>query len=339
MQESLRYQQSITSVDEVAMSNYYAEDPYENGWGDADTSNPLASMYGYNSGFTALQLLAPSGGGDSFPDQYKDIWSHHKDVLTLHQLETDIFDKAVAAGYITSYQSSKLANVVYDNLVPLDEKLFCQALGLLALEIENKSGDYVTLLFRRGNLPDLPERLVASLAAEPATEQTTASSSTIPAPVEWDPLLADRLSQSLDDPDTNEAPVVNQQNPIDNDAINAYVNNMRSTFDPLAPNAIRIKESPEKEGLVFKHINYTITHSMQLGTAQPGEKKVVRRYLDFVWLLEFLLKKYPFRVIPGLPPKKFTGKCSPMASLCLILMISRCVPRLTIFTAASPRAL
>lgn len=24
-------------------------------------------------------------------------------------------------------------------------------------------------------------------------------------------------------------------------------------------------------------------------------------------LLEYLLKKYPFRVIPGLPPKKFSG--------------------------------
>ena len=31
---------------------------------------------------------------------------------------------------------------------------------------------------------------------------------------------------------------------------------------------------------------------------------MVRRYSDFVWLAETLAKRYPFRLIPPLPPKK-----------------------------------
>ncbi|CAK7232138.1 Sorting nexin mvp1 [Sporothrix curviconia] len=55
---------------------------------------------------------------------------------------------------------------------------------------------------------------------------------------------------------------------------------------------------PEKEGLfMFQHHNYEVT------SARRGSK-VVRRYSDFVWLLECLHKRYPFRVLPLLPPKR-----------------------------------
>jgi len=55
---------------------------------------------------------------------------------------------------------------------------------------------------------------------------------------------------------------------------------------------------PEKEGIfLFQHHNYEIT------CAKRGSK-VIRRYSDFVWLLECLHKRYPFRVLPLLPPKR-----------------------------------
>lgn len=60
----------------------------------------------------------------------------------------------------------------------------------------------------------------------------------------------------------------------------------------------QVREIPQKEGLLFKHVNYNIIHE---------SNKVVRRYSDFAWLVEFLLQKYPHRTIPQLPPKKFTG--------------------------------
>jgi len=54
----------------------------------------------------------------------------------------------------------------------------------------------------------------------------------------------------------------------------------------------------EKEGLfMFQHRNYEI--------ASPRRgSKVIRRYSDFVWLLDCLHKRYPFRQLPLLPPKR-----------------------------------
>ncbi|KAF4332744.1 sorting nexin mvp-1 [Fusarium beomiforme] len=55
---------------------------------------------------------------------------------------------------------------------------------------------------------------------------------------------------------------------------------------------------PEKEGVfMFQHHNYEIS-SLRRGS------KVIRRYSDFVWLLDCLHKRYPFRILPLLPPKR-----------------------------------
>lgn len=59
---------------------------------------------------------------------------------------------------------------------------------------------------------------------------------------------------------------------------------------------------PEKEGMfLFQHHNY------QVESARRGSK-VVRRYSDFVWLLDCLQKRFPFRQLPLLPPKRVAGK-------------------------------
>ncbi|KAG2221715.1 hypothetical protein INT45_007121 [Circinella minor] len=64
---------------------------------------------------------------------------------------------------------------------------------------------------------------------------------------------------------------------------------------------VKVTVAPEKEGFIFKHINYVIE-------SQLRSSKVLRRYSDFYWLWETLLKRYPMRVIPNLPPKKLGGK-------------------------------
>ncbi|CAG8563346.1 17336_t:CDS:10 [Funneliformis caledonium] len=60
---------------------------------------------------------------------------------------------------------------------------------------------------------------------------------------------------------------------------------------------ISIKFAPEREGFLFKHVNYIVE-------SQRRETSVVRRYSDFWWLMECLVKRYPFRILPALPPKK-----------------------------------
>ncbi|PNY24163.1 Sorting nexin mvp1 [Tolypocladium capitatum] len=55
---------------------------------------------------------------------------------------------------------------------------------------------------------------------------------------------------------------------------------------------------PGKEGVfMFQHHNYEVA-------SQRRGSKVIRRYSDFVWLLDCLQKRYPFRVLPLLPPKR-----------------------------------
>ncbi|SGZ55365.1 CIC11C00000004481 [Sungouiella intermedia] len=104
-----------------------------------------------------------------------------------------------------------------------------------------------------------------------------------------DGLLADH-SALLIDPDTTSPESLHVN---DYPYLSKYVGDIRDQFKPLVGlnNAIKIKEVPEKEGLLFKHINYAISHDLHLGMHGPsGIKKVIRRYSDFVWLLEFLLK-------------------------------------------------
>ncbi|MCJ1401195.1 Sorting nexin mvp1 [Xylographa trunciseda] len=60
---------------------------------------------------------------------------------------------------------------------------------------------------------------------------------------------------------------------------------------------VTITMLPEKEGMfMFQHHNYEVKSARRAST-------VIRRYSDFVWLLDCLHKRYPFRQLPLLPPK------------------------------------
>lgn len=312
-------------------SLYGNEDPFENGWA-SEGNPPSAPGYGTQSAFlTSLQLLDHSSSApaetpaEAIPAQYKSVFANLRRLLVLESdLQTHLLGPLVAEGLLTSYQCTRIIQVVQDhNLQPLTaENNFVQVLGLVALELENAgTGDYVTLQYRKNTaLPELPAAAVAALAAESANPESalTPISEGFPDPLsasvgnsdgqtwpeETDALLADQSALLID--------TVGPEAPPDSAYISKYLGEMRDRFKPLvgSGDAVKIKEVPEKEGLLFKHINYAITHELHLGLHGPsGPKKVVRRYSDFVWLLEFLLQKYPFRVIPGLPPKKFTGMC------------------------------
>lgn len=64
---------------------------------------------------------------------------------------------------------------------------------------------------------------------------------------------------------------------------------------------VTITTLPDKEGIfLFQHHNYEVK-AVRRGSS------VVRRYSDFVWLLDCLHKRYPFRRLPLLPPKRVQG--------------------------------
>lgn len=51
---------------------------------------------------------------------------------------------------------------------------------------------------------------------------------------------------------------------------------------------------------MFQHRNYEVKCARRAST-------VIRRYSDFVWLLDCLHRRYPFRQLPLLPPKRISG--------------------------------
>lgn len=275
---------------------------------------------------------------NNIPSSYELIYSHFMNKInTINDFEINIIDKLVSMNYLTNYQKQKILDTIYDNeLLPITQSSkFYQILGLLALEIDVPgTGDFVTLQFRLNNLPNLPEKFINEVTQdieddplmgnrnrtnrgeggkeeeEDYDDELGNTSGLI-----HDPLLVDHshIHDESNDDHEEESHGQNQQvfaSDVDSEYIEKYINDLKDEFKPLflGVDLIKIKEVPEKEGILFKHINYIITHDLKFsGSSSQGTKKVIRRYSDFVWLMEYLLEKYPFRVIPGLPPKKFTG--------------------------------
>ncbi|RAL14799.1 sorting nexin Mvp1 [Aspergillus homomorphus CBS 101889] len=76
---------------------------------------------------------------------------------------------------------------------------------------------------------------------------------------------------------------------------------MGRVTDTRLEEVITITLLPEKEGMfMFQHRNYEVKSARRGST-------VVRRYSDFVWLLDCLHKRYPFRQLPLLPPKRIAA--------------------------------
>lgn len=74
----------------------------------------------------------------------------------------------------------------------------------------------------------------------------------------------------------------------------------RTTLPKGVEEVITVAMLEEKEGMfLFQHRNY------EVGSIRRNSK-VIRRYSDFVWLLECLHKRYPFRQLPLLPPKRMS---------------------------------
>ncbi|KAF5302528.1 hypothetical protein FQR65_LT00900 [Abscondita terminalis] len=60
---------------------------------------------------------------------------------------------------------------------------------------------------------------------------------------------------------------------------------------------INVELVPEKKGLIIKYSEYIVS-------SRRFSAKVTRRYNDFVALYELLLGRFPYRMVPRLPPKK-----------------------------------
>lgn len=174
---------------------------------------------------------------------------------------------------------------------------------------ENQDGDETSLHgSNNGSSENVFEEGRVSTSLNPLDDDTNGAGENNLHKSIWEenPILSEPLSAAATF--TGSATHNDLRNGDSNGDFFGWSNSIRNTFNPLARDIITISEIPEKEGLLFKHTNYLVAHLVPLPeTDASNDRKVVRRYSDFVWLLEVLLKKYPFRIIPELPPKKIAS--------------------------------
>ena len=73
-----------------------------------------------------------------------------------------------------------------------------------------------------------------------------------------------------------------------------------SFADLCSLDSIKVELVPEKKGLILKHVEYEVT-------SQRFKTTVLRRYNDFLALHEMIMMRFPYRILPRLPPKKMLG--------------------------------
>lgn len=73
-----------------------------------------------------------------------------------------------------------------------------------------------------------------------------------------------------------------------------------SYVELVAMDTISVDLVPQKKGIILKHNEYSVN-------SQRHKTTVHRRYKDFEALHDLLLSRFPYRMVPKLPPKKAVG--------------------------------
>ena len=95
------------------------------------------------------------------------------------------------------------------------------------------------------------------------------------------------------------------------------------TEDPeatLPVDEVTVRLRSELAGFIIKHNVYVVSSSLR-------GSSVTRRYSDWVWLAECLVKRYPFRCLPVLPPKRIASEfCRTQLNSSWTLIQTCCFP-------------
>ncbi|CEP15908.1 hypothetical protein [Parasitella parasitica] len=273
----------------------YADDPWTTGsnasFDFADTRNSNAYAVdssfimgseideqnaGFGSELTANNVLL----GADVPDAYLDIYSKSNP----HHEEIDIMNLIVAPG---------------ENSVTRNE--FNAYLALIACAQKNMDISLETVYQHRNDLP-LPS----------ITKMESYNIPEVPEAPEEPPTKIEDPWDNSQTKQTDPSDVSSTHTAVQAEADEQHLLQFnRSTHHQQEQEAmnqwfrdldhITVSRTLEKEGFLFKHVNYEV-ESEKLGS------KVLRRFSDFWWLWEVLLKRYPYRIMPNLPPKKLGGR-------------------------------
>lgn len=236
---------------------------------------------------SALAILDNASLPESFENIFKTAIPNSEGLITVAAL-----DKIILSTGLPKATSNKILFMVLGmNQTHIDKREFFVILGLLALAQKNMDVTFDSLNQYKNDLPE-PTLIgfeninFRSLRSQPKSRGS----------------FSDPWRNSK-----NSTQVLNGSQPRDKVLSGGYsqasVRSRRELSDnlpPVADDIIEIQESPELGGLLFKYVNYNVTSKVRNCT-------VSRRYSDFYWLSEILNKRYPYRMLPALPPKKFGG--------------------------------
>lgn len=249
---------------------FSSNDPWENGWNEDD-------KYETNFGGVISDI--------DYPASYSQIAKNIGNIS---------IEDLLSRVDISPYQKQNLLLTFFNQSLSLQKDTY-KILGLIALELDTPGlGDIVTFNYRQGTLPKFDDDTIQGILHKKQRKLSedfrdplgVVTKPDVTSPVKelqstWEarpPVIEDSQEQDLTPPAVlaGETSSILAENIAE---INKYMNSVRDQFNPIigSENIIKIKEVPEKEGLLFKHVNYLITNENNRG------KKVIRRYSDFVW--------------------------------------------------------
>ncbi|CAJ0837126.1 9602_t:CDS:10 [Entrophospora sp. SA101] len=189
---------------------------------------------------------------------------------------------------------------------------FNVALALVALAQKNMDVSIDNLVERKH---DLPEPILTNIESidfnrNLSFSNITSRPSSILVLQDDDPWAISSTTNGID---------IITSSPSTSAAIGISGETMTSTFSPIISNTIISRFPSDSNGAstILPNINRTLILDdreshwfLDAGiikvkfAPEHEESKVIRRYSDFWWLMECLVKRYPFRILPILPPKK-----------------------------------
>ncbi|KAI8644245.1 hypothetical protein BD408DRAFT_384094 [Parasitella parasitica] len=250
---------------------------------------------GFGSRLTANNVLL----GADVPDVYLDIYSKsnpHREEINVKPLQIILH-----LASIPLFQQQKIMNLIVatgESSVTRNE--FNAYLALVACAQKNMDISLETVYQHRNDLPipTITDMESYNIQEIPKANRESPTKNEDP----WE----NNQTKQADPSDVSSTNTAVQPEADDQHLL--QLNRSRHQQEQEAMNQwfrdldhITVSRTLEKEGFLFKHVNYEV-ESEKLGN------KVLRRFSDFWWLWETLLKRYPYRVIPNLPPKKLGGR-------------------------------
>lgn len=280
------------------------EDPWLNGWATADDN----AADSHNTTTVSPTVLHP-------PPSYSTLYD-----LTNAYSPHQFLDRLVSSSILSSsLRDDILLASSSPSLSSLSQASRFFAVVALHLESPSHPDSFES---RSLSLPQIPQLVidVFSNAAPTPHLVTDLFSNTTPTPHLVPDLFSNTDSAPQSDPLTDHLAATrisspplphlpSDSSPVDVVSIKNHFASIRGSYSLTPSDSVKIREVPEKEGLVFKHVNYMISHDLSLGVNGPaGPKKVIRRYSDFSWYVTTL------QVLPLSPltsqPLGFLNFCS-----------------------------